>query len=56
MGGEEGRVYRNICKGHMDKTKRGWDQWWEVGIAGMAGNGGRKMEKLYLNNNKKIIK
>ena len=41
-GGKGRKVFRNIYKGHMDKTKRGWNQgrevemvrvgreWWEV--------------------------
>ena len=33
MGEKEGKVFRNMCKGHMDKTKGGrikggtWDVW-----------------------------
>ena len=26
MGGQEGTVFRNNYKGHMDKTKEGWNQ------------------------------
>ena len=52
-GGGVGRVFRNIYKEHMDKTKVGWDQGWEVG---MGGGGGEKWGQLYLNNNKKTIK
>ena len=37
MGGKGVRVFRNIYKGHMDKTKGGQDQGWEVGMAGMGG-------------------
>ena len=36
---------------HMDKTKEGWDQGWEVGMAGVRGSGGGKWRQLYLNNN-----
>ena len=39
MGGKEVRVFRNICNGHMDKTKgggikggrKGWLGWRESG-------------------------
>ena len=48
-----GRVFRNIYKEHMDKTKVGWDQGWEVG---MGGGGGEKWGQLYLNNNFKKCK
>ena len=34
MWGQGGRVFRNNCKGHMDKTKVGWKQGKEVGMAG----------------------
>ena len=37
MGGKEGRVFRNNYRGHMDKTKVGWDQGKEVGMAGVVG-------------------
>ena len=37
MGGKEGRVFRNNCKGHMDKTKVVWKQGREVGMAGVGG-------------------
>ena len=30
-----GRVFRNIDKGHMDKTKGVWKQEREVGMAGV---------------------
>ena len=51
MGGKGGRVFRNMYKGRMDKTKRvgsrvgsgdGWGggEWWG------------EMETLYLNNSK----
>ena len=36
MGGKEGRVFRNNCKGHMDKTKVGWKQGTEVRMAGVG--------------------
>ena len=35
-----GRVFRNKYKGHMDKTKEGWKQRREVGIAGVGRSGG----------------
>ena len=41
MGVKGGRVFRNNYKGHMDKTKRGWGQGWEVGVGGVGGSGGR---------------
>ena len=34
-----GRVFRNICKEHMDKTKVGWDQGRDLGMAGVGGGG-----------------
>ena len=33
------RVFRNYYKGHMDKTKVGWKQGREVGLAGVEGAG-----------------
>ena len=53
MGGKGGRVFRNIYKGHMDKTTVGWDQGWEVGMAGVGGVVGGKWREPDLNNNKK---
>ena len=44
VGGEGGRVFRNVYKGHMGKTKGGW----EVGMAGMGGSGEGKMETTVL--------
>ena len=35
-----GRVFRDNYKGHMDKTKGGWKQGREVGLAGIGGSGG----------------
>ena len=35
-----GKVFRNNNKGHMDKTKVGWKQGREVGMAGVVGSGG----------------
>ena len=40
MWGKEGRVFRNNYEGHMDKTKEGWKQGREVGVAGVGGSGG----------------
>ena len=47
-GGKGGRVFRNIYRGHMDKTKKGQDQGWEVGMAGVGGSRGGKMETTVL--------
>ena len=56
-GGKRGRIFRNNYKGHMDKTKWGWKQGREVGIAGVGwGVVGGKCRQLYLNNNKIIFK
>ena len=43
--GKEGRVFR---KGHIDKTKEWWDQVQRVGMAGMGGKSGEKMETTVL--------
>ena len=48
MEGKGGGVFRNNYKGHIDKTKWGWNQGEEVGMAGVGG----KCRQLYLNNNK----
>ena len=40
MGGNRGRVFRNNYKGHMDKSKGGWDQGKEVVTAWVGGSGG----------------
>ena len=48
MGVKEWRVFRNMYKGHIDKTKWGQDQGWEVGMAGVKGSGGGKMETTIL--------
>ena len=38
-------VYKNYYKGHMDKTKgEGRSKGLEVGLAGMGGSGGEKMQ------------
>ena len=61
-GGKGGRVFRNNYKGHIYKTKRVWKQGREVGMAGVAwGVVGEntdlnRLEKLYLNKNKIILK
>ena len=41
-GGDNGweTVFRNIYKGHMDKTKWGYDQGWGMEMAGVGGVGG----------------
>ena len=31
-----GRVFRNYYKGHMNKTKGGWNQGREAGLAGVG--------------------
>ena len=51
MGGEGGRVFRNMYEGHMDKTKDRYDQRWEVGMAGLGGVLEGKWRQLYLNDN-----
>ena len=48
MGGKGGRVFRKKYKGHMDKTKEGLDHGWGVHMAGVGGNGRRKMETTVL--------
>ena len=40
--GKEGRVFKNNYKGHMDKTKEGWKQGREEGLAGEGGVVGNK--------------
>ena len=37
MEGKDRRVSRNMYKGHMDKAIVGYDQRWEVGMAGVQG-------------------
>ena len=44
MGGKEGRVFRNNCKGHMDKTKGEWNQGREVGMAWVGRSRGGKIQ------------
>ena len=39
-GRMRGRVFRNYYKGHMDKTKGGWKQGREEGLAGVGSSGG----------------
>ena len=53
-GGKGRRVFRNNCKGHMDKTKVGWNR--EGGGDGWGGDARGKCRQLYLNNNKIIKK
>ena len=55
MVGKGGRVFRNNYELHVDKTKVGWDQVREVGIAGVRGSVGGKMQTTVLNNNKKLL-
>ena len=54
MAGKEGTVFRNNYKGHMDEIKEGWDQGLEVGMVGVGGSGGRKMETTALEQQKNI--
>ena len=44
MGEKGKRLSRNMYKVHMDKAKGGYDQGWEVGMAGVGGSGGGEME------------
>ena len=44
----EGRVFRDMYKGHMDKAGQGWDQGWGVGMAGVGRSHGGKMETAVL--------
>ena len=44
-------VFRNNYKGHMDKTKGGWNHGREVEMAGVGENGGGECRQLYLNYN-----
>ena len=48
MGRKGRRVFRDKYKGHMDKTKEGLDQGWGVGMAGVEGSDGGKMETTVL--------
>ena len=41
-----------MYKGHMDKTKEGWDQGWEVEMAGVGGVG-EEMETTVLEQQQK---
>ena len=57
LGQKTVRVFRNMYKGHTDKTKGRQDQGWEVGMAGVGEEWWwRKWRQLYLNNNTKIEK
>ena len=47
-GGKEGRVFRNNSKGHMGKTKGGWNQGRKVGMTGVVGRGEGKRQKTIL--------
>ena len=42
MGERGGRVFRNMYKGHMDKTKGGWGQGLEMGMEEWGGSGGEE--------------
>ena len=56
MRGKVGRDFRNIYKGHMDKTKGGGirgGRWGWLRLGGMVWGGRRQ---LYMNNNKKSLK
>ena len=52
-GGDRGRVFRNMYKGHMGKTKRGRIKGGNWGWLGCGGEVWEKWRPLYLNNNKK---
>ena len=57
MEGKEERVFRDNYKGHMDKTKGGWNQEREVRMVGVGGEWwGEKCRQLYLNNKIKLNK
>ena len=45
---KEGSVFWNMYKGHMDKTKGGQNQEWEVEMAGVEGACGGKMQTTVL--------
>ena len=51
-----GSVFRNICKGHMGKTKGGSNQGWEVGTAVVRGSIGEQMETSVLEQYFKRVK
>ena len=38
MGGRGGGDFGNSYKGHVGKTKRGWNQGKKVGMAGVGGD------------------
>ena len=48
MGRMEEGLSRNMYKRHMDKAKVGLDQGWKVGMTGVGGSGGEKMETTVL--------
>ena len=48
MGERRVRLSRNIYKGHMDKAKGEYDKGGEVGMAGVGGSYGGKMETTIL--------
>ena len=56
MGAKGGRVFRNMYKGHMDKTKEGRIKGEKWGWLGSRVVVGRKWRQLYLSNNKNISK
>ena len=53
--GKGRRVFRNIYKGHRDKSKGGWDQGSEVGMAGVGEVVVGKWRQHYLNNKKNHV-
>ena len=53
MGEKEGGVFRNTCKGHMDKTKGGRIKGGSWGGLECGGVVEGKWRQLYLNNNEK---
>ena len=46
--GKGGRVFMNNYKGHMDKTKEGWNRGREVGMAEVEERGGWKRQTTIL--------
>ena len=48
MGRKKGRAINACIKDTWTKPNVGWDQGWEVGMTGVAGSGGGKMETAVL--------
>ena len=47
-GRKKGRVFRNNYKRHMDKSKAGWNQGREMGMAGVERSGRGQMQTTVL--------